>query len=49
MVPVVPIEVTMMVVPIVTVRMMIVAIVTMVAVPSCGWSRTADCNCTENA
>ena len=55
MVPVVPIEVTMMVVPIVTVRMMIVAIVmmvaivTMVTVPSCGWSCAGDCNCAENA
>ena len=55
MVRVVPIEVTMMVVPIVTVRMMVVAIVmmiaivTMVTVPSCGWSRTANCNCAKNA
>ena len=55
MVRVVPIEVAMMVVPIVTVRMiivaivMMVAIVTMVTVPSRGWSCAADCNCAENA
>jgi len=61
MVRIVPIEVTMMVVPIVAVRMMIKAIVmmvaivmmgaivTMVAVPSCCWSRTADCDCADNA
>ena len=42
--------VTMMIVAIMTVivGMVIVTIVMMVvtmAVPSCGWSRTADCNC----
>ena len=31
------------------VMMVIVAIVTMVAVPSCGWSRTADCDCANYA
>ena len=54
MVRVVPIEVTIwVVVSIVMVRMIvaIVMIVTMmiVAVPSCGWSGAADCNCTDNA
>jgi hypothetical protein len=31
--------------------MMIVAIVMMmmIAVPSCGWSRAADCDCADNA
>ena len=53
MVRVVPIEMTIwVVVPIVMVRM-IVAIVTIVvrivAIPSCGWSRAADCNCADNA
>jgi hypothetical protein len=54
MVRVVPIEVTMMVVPVVAVRM-IVAIVMMVvrtmiiAVPRCGWNRAADCDCADDA
>jgi hypothetical protein len=41
----------MVVVPIVAVRMMVVAIVMMmmIAVPRCGWSRAADYNCAENA
>jgi hypothetical protein len=43
------IEVTMMIVAIVSVWMMIVAIVMMVAVPRCGWSSAADYNCAENA
>ena len=48
--------VTMMIVAIMTVvvGMVIVTIVIMVitmmiAVPSCGWSSAADCNCTDNA
>ena len=48
--------VTMMIVAIMTVvvGMVIVTIVMMVitmmiAVPSCGWSGAADCNCTDNA
>jgi len=31
---------------VVTIVMMIVTM--MVAVPSCGWSRAADCNCADN-
>ena len=45
--------VTMMIVAIMTVvvGMVIVTVVTMliVAVPSCGWSGAADCNCTDSA
>ena len=49
--------ITMMIVAIMTVivGMVIVTIVMMVvtmmivAVPSCGWSRAADCDCAENA
>jgi len=47
---VIGVKVTVMVVTIV--MMMVVPIVMMVvtmAVPSCGWSRTADYNCAENA
>ena len=43
---VIGVQVTVMVA---IVMMVIVAIVTMVAVPSCGWGRTADYNCSENA
>ena len=42
------IEVTMMV-PIVMVRMVIIAIVMMMTVPSCCWSRAADCDCANYA
>ena len=41
---VIGVVVTMMVVPIV---MMVVPM--MIAVPSCGWSRTADCDCANYA
>ena len=32
---------------IVTIVMMVITM--MIAVPSCGWSSAADCNCTDNA
>ena len=50
LIPVMTVVVTMMVVGVIGVQMtvMVVAIVMMVvtmAVPSCGWSRAADCDC----
>jgi len=41
---VMPVMVAMMVV---TIVMMVVTM--MIAVPSCGWHRAADCNCADNA
>jgi len=40
---VMPVIVAMMVV---TIVMMVITM--MIAVPSCGWSSAADCNCTDN-
>ena len=53
----VPVVMAMMVVRVISVvmPMMVVTIVMMVvpmmiiAVPSCGWSRAADCDCADNA
>ena len=37
------------VMPMMVITIVMMMIVTMmVAVPSCGWSRTADCNCADN-
>ena len=40
--------VTMVIVGIVTIVMMVVRM-RIIAVPSCGWNRASDCDCTDNA
>jgi len=40
--------VTMVIVGVVTIVMMVVRM-RIIAVPSCGWNRAADCDCADNA
>jgi len=37
------------VISVITMMVVIVAIVMMMIVPSCGWSRAANCDCADNA